>query len=104
MPQSFSLYDLKNISNSRRPKRLDDPRFERLVLRRPGYDGRIFSLQVAGHAADGVADAHVPEGVGWLERVVEEAVLVVDAREAIDHVVVAADDFEPNVVDAAIVD
>ena len=33
----------------------------------------------------------------------EEAALVIDARQPIDHAVIAADDFEPNVVDAGIV-
>ena len=66
-----------------------------LWVRNLGFE---FFGEVAGRTAGGLDGPHVPQGVGRLQRIVEQTSFVEQSGQAIHRAAVFADDFEPQFV------
>ena len=91
-PHTFSVYDLKKSSKSRRPKRFDTQSSSEssTLFRRSG------GAQVRRHAARQLDRPELADHVRPAQRVVEEAVVPVDARHARAQQELLAEDLVPE--------
>ena len=93
-PQTFSVYDLKKSSKSRRPKRFETQSSSELVdLVAPSR-----GASVRRHAARELDRAELADHVGAAQRIVEVAVVPVDPRHARAAQELVAEDLVPEVV------
>ncbi len=94
-PQSFSVYDLKKSSNSRLPKRFDtqSSNDSSTLLRRAAARMYEAMQRVSSTGAE------LPDHVGAAQRVVEIALVPVDARHARAQQELVAEHLVPQRVD-----